>query len=464
MWMSHVTYELCSCNKSCQDGVMPHMDESVGVRMSHCTSYESITNCVRVKILSGRSHATYRWVSWRTNESLHFVRISHWTCFRGKNQGGVTSRVNESCQLQTMFLYTCVHGTKSFPWLAPCLPGVGFRLGVTHNKSRGKNAEARIRMSLGSYELCSCALVFMEQRFFAWLTPWLLCVGFWLGVTSRRKESCLLQLCSWNTSYYEGVTSHMNESCHVRMNEHLHAKHTHTHTISHAYTHTTHTPSRILTRAHTYTYTYTNTYTHTLTHKYTHSHPHTDESWDLCSWIESYQEEVTSRTIESCHVQMSHVTCVGESHFIKKKSRHIWLSHVTCERVTRLVFVDGILSRQKSRHIWMSHVTCELCSWNKSCQKRSHVTHDWVMSPANKEWRLWCWVESYWLRMCVWGVSHDSFVCVWHDSFVWVWHDSFVCVTCGSFVFVNRILLSYYGVASDSRIDTVFGFFCKGAL
>jgi len=364
---------------------MPHMDESVGVRMSHCTSYESITNCVRVKILSGRSHATYRWVSWRTNESLHFVRISHWTCFRGKNQGGVTSRVNESCQLQTMFLYTCVHGTKSFPWLAPCLPGVGFRLGVTHNKSRGKNAEARIRMSLGSYELCSCALVFMEQRFFAWLTPWLLCVGFWLGVTSRRKESCLLQLCSWNTSYYEGVTSHMNESCHVRMNEHLHAKHTHTHTISHAYTHTTHTPSRILTRAHTYTYTYTNTYTHTLTHKYTHSHPHTDESWDLCSWIESYQEEVTSRTIESCHVQMSHVICVGESHFIKKRSRHIWLSHVTCERVTRLVFVDGILSRQKSRHIWMSHVTCELCSWNKSCQKRvtSHMNESCHVRISN---------------------------------------------------------------------------------
>jgi len=166
----------------------------------------------------------------------------------------------------------------------------------------------------GSYELCSCALVFMEQRFFASLTPCLPGVGFRLKVTSRMKESCLLQIVF--VAHILLRRSHVtNEWVVSRANEwDTHKAHTYTHNNSHIHAHHTHTLS------HTYTCTHMHIHIHTHIHTLSHTNTHTH-----------------TLTL------MNFKTCVRKLNPIKKKSRHVWSSHVACEWVMSPVLAHHIL-------------------------------------------------------------------------------------------------------------------------
>jgi len=82
---------------------------------------------------------------------------------------------------------------------------------------------------------------------------------------------------------------------------------------------------------------------------------------------------VMSHIRESCHVYMSHVTCVWAT-------SHIWMSHVTHMNESCHTY-EWVMS-----HTWMSHVTCVRATsqLKESCNAwLPLVSYEWVMSHMN---------------------------------------------------------------------------------
>jgi len=142
---------------------------------------------------------------------------------------------------------------------------------------------------------------------------------------------------------YEGVKSHVNESCHIWMS------------------HVTHATLKLFSKA----------WLRRARHvKYEWVMAHTIHSRVTCERVMSHMN--TSCPIwmsQSCPIWMSHGT-------YDTLSCHIRTSHVTYEYVVSHMNESVMSHMNESCHIWMSH-----------------VTHEWVMSHMNESWHRWPYAQ-----------------------------------------------------------------------